>query len=217
MITCADRLEAIAVPGLPLVGRGDDVPALVWRALVAAGLSVADGDVLVVTSKLLSRAEGRFVELPRVEPSARAIELAEQVGKDPCAVELILRESSARVVIPPAAAAVTIPPASTTTSAESIDVDPPAGPPPSTWRTTVVPAVAPLINRRPGVAAAPARQARRTAGAKDRQAGQRHGRLVLTTATPSVPPRSAAGSPSSATLRPRPSPAPLSKPCVPPH
>jgi coenzyme F420-0:L-glutamate ligase/coenzyme F420-1:gamma-L-glutamate ligase len=95
MITCGERLEALAVPGLPLVGRGDDVPALVWRALVGAGMSVADGDVLVVTSKLLSRAEGRFVELPRVEPSARAIALAAQVGKDPRAVELILRESSA--------------------------------------------------------------------------------------------------------------------------
>jgi coenzyme F420-0:L-glutamate ligase/coenzyme F420-1:gamma-L-glutamate ligase len=95
MITCADRLEAFAVPGLPLVGRGDDVPALVWRALAGAGIAVADGDVLVVTSKLLSRAEGRFVELPHVEPSARAVELGEQVGKDPRAVELILRESSA--------------------------------------------------------------------------------------------------------------------------
>jgi coenzyme F420-0:L-glutamate ligase/coenzyme F420-1:gamma-L-glutamate ligase len=95
MITCSDRLEAMAIPGLPLVGRGDDVPALVWRALVGAGVTVQDGDVLVVTSKLLSRAEGRFVELPRVEPSARAIELAAAVGKDPQSVELILRESSA--------------------------------------------------------------------------------------------------------------------------
>jgi coenzyme F420-0:L-glutamate ligase/coenzyme F420-1:gamma-L-glutamate ligase len=95
MITCGHRLEALAVPGVPLVGRGDDVPAIVWRALAAAGVSVADGDVLVVTSKLLSRAEGRFVELPKVEPSPRATQLAEQVGKDPRAVELILRESIA--------------------------------------------------------------------------------------------------------------------------
>jgi coenzyme F420-0:L-glutamate ligase/coenzyme F420-1:gamma-L-glutamate ligase len=95
MITCSDRLEAMAIPGLPLVGRGDDVPALVWRALLGAGITVSDGDVLVVTSKLLSRAEGRFVELPRVEPSARAIELAKAVGKDPQQVELILRESTA--------------------------------------------------------------------------------------------------------------------------
>jgi coenzyme F420-0:L-glutamate ligase/coenzyme F420-1:gamma-L-glutamate ligase len=95
MITCSHRLEALSVPGLPLVGRGDDVPALVVRALAEAGLAVADGDVVVVTSKVLSRAEGRFVELPRVEPSPRAVELAREVGKDARAVELILRESTA--------------------------------------------------------------------------------------------------------------------------
>jgi coenzyme F420-0:L-glutamate ligase / coenzyme F420-1:gamma-L-glutamate ligase len=48
----------------------------------------------VVTSKLVSRAEGRFVELPGVVPSRRALELAEEVGKDPRVVELILREST---------------------------------------------------------------------------------------------------------------------------
>jgi coenzyme F420-0:L-glutamate ligase/coenzyme F420-1:gamma-L-glutamate ligase len=95
MITCSDRLEALAVPGLPLVEHGDDVPAMVATALAASGLAVTDGCVLVVTSKLLSRAEGRFVELPRVEPSPRAIELAGQVRKDPRVVELILRESIA--------------------------------------------------------------------------------------------------------------------------
>jgi coenzyme F420-0:L-glutamate ligase/coenzyme F420-1:gamma-L-glutamate ligase len=95
MITCSDRLEAVALAGLPLVGRGDDVPALVARALGAAGLAVTDGDVLVVTSKVLSRAEGRFVELPRIAPSTRATELAREVGKDPRAIELILRESTA--------------------------------------------------------------------------------------------------------------------------
>jgi coenzyme F420-0:L-glutamate ligase/coenzyme F420-1:gamma-L-glutamate ligase len=65
------------------------------RALAEAGLAVADGDVVVVTSKVLSRAEGRFVELPRVEPSPRAVELAREVGKDARAVELILRDSTA--------------------------------------------------------------------------------------------------------------------------
>ena len=95
MIACADRLEVLAVPGVPLVGRGDDVPAIVSGALAAAGMQPADGDVVVVTSKLLSRAEGRFVELPSVEPSARALEIGAVVGKDPRAVELILRESSA--------------------------------------------------------------------------------------------------------------------------
>jgi coenzyme F420-0:L-glutamate ligase / coenzyme F420-1:gamma-L-glutamate ligase len=95
MITCSHRLEVLAIPGLPLVERGDDVPALIAGALVAAGVALADGDVLVVTSKMLSRAEGRFVELPRVEPSPRAMVLAREVNKDPRAVELILRESIA--------------------------------------------------------------------------------------------------------------------------
>lgn len=95
MITCSPRLEALAVPGIPVAERGDDVPGLVARALVDAGLPIADGDVLVVTSKLLSRAEGRFVDLSRVEPSARAIELARSVNKDARTVELILRESTA--------------------------------------------------------------------------------------------------------------------------
>jgi len=95
MITCSSRLEALAVPDVPLVERGDDVAELVARALAAAGLAVADGDVIVVTSKLLSRAEGRFIELPQLEPSARAIDVARRVSKDPRAVELILRESTA--------------------------------------------------------------------------------------------------------------------------
>ena len=94
MITCSHRLEVVAVPGVPLVEPGDDVPAIVQRALAGAGIATTDGDVLVVTSKLLSRAEGRFVDLARVEPSPAAIELARGVNKDPRAVELILRESA---------------------------------------------------------------------------------------------------------------------------
>jgi coenzyme F420-0:L-glutamate ligase/coenzyme F420-1:gamma-L-glutamate ligase len=95
MINCSHRLEVAALPGLPLVAPGDDVPALVARAVSEAKVSLGDGDVLVVTSKILSRAEGRFVELPRIEPSPRAIELARDVNKDPRTVELILRESTA--------------------------------------------------------------------------------------------------------------------------
>ena len=95
MIACDDRVEIVAVPGVPLVGRGADIPAVVARAVADARVTLRDGDVLVVTSKLLSRAEGRFVELTRVEPGARAREIAGAVGKDPRIVELILRESTA--------------------------------------------------------------------------------------------------------------------------
>jgi len=94
MIACADRLEVLAVPGIPLIGHGDDVPAIVSRAL-GARVPPREGDVVVVTSKLLSRAEGRFVALPTVEPSPRAVEIGAAIGKDARAVELILRESVA--------------------------------------------------------------------------------------------------------------------------
>jgi len=92
-VSCDSSLTMTALPGLPRFAPGDDVPRLILSALERAGLDLRAGDVLVVTSKVFSRAEGRFVDLSRVEPSARAEELAARVGKDPRMVELILRES----------------------------------------------------------------------------------------------------------------------------
>ncbi len=86
-------LGAFAVPGLPIVGPGDDLAAVIQGALVRAELPLGDGDVLVVASKLVSRAEGRFVDLGDVAPSPRARELAAVTGHDPAHVEVILRES----------------------------------------------------------------------------------------------------------------------------
>ncbi|MSP60232.1 MAG: coenzyme F420-0:L-glutamate ligase [Myxococcales bacterium] len=93
-IHCSERLEVIAVPGVPLVERGDDLAALFRAALDGAGIALRDGDVLVITSKVLSRAEGRFVDLPRVAVSPRAEEIGRAIGKDPRIVELILGEST---------------------------------------------------------------------------------------------------------------------------
>jgi coenzyme F420-0:L-glutamate ligase/coenzyme F420-1:gamma-L-glutamate ligase len=89
------RLEIVALPGIPIVQPGDDLAALIGAGLRRAELTLRAGDVLVVASKLVSRAEGRFVELATVEPSPRAHELAAVVGKDPRHVELVLRESVA--------------------------------------------------------------------------------------------------------------------------
>jgi coenzyme F420-0:L-glutamate ligase/coenzyme F420-1:gamma-L-glutamate ligase len=94
MIRCSDKLVVTAVPGVPLVAPGDDLAQLALAALDGAHLALADGDVLVVTSKVVSRAEGRFVALPTLEPSPRAQAIAKEVDKDPRMVELILREST---------------------------------------------------------------------------------------------------------------------------
>jgi coenzyme F420-0:L-glutamate ligase/coenzyme F420-1:gamma-L-glutamate ligase len=91
----AAKLEVIAVPGLPVVEAGTDLPHALERALAEAQFELRDGDVVVVPSKVVSRAEGRFVDLKTVEPSPRAVELALATGKEANAVELILRESTA--------------------------------------------------------------------------------------------------------------------------
>jgi coenzyme F420-0:L-glutamate ligase/coenzyme F420-1:gamma-L-glutamate ligase len=91
--SCAAMLELLAVPGIPLVEAGDDLAALLEAALGRAHLELRDGDVVVVASKVVSRSEGRFFDLARVSPSARAVEIARQTAKDPHMVELILRET----------------------------------------------------------------------------------------------------------------------------
>lgn len=87
------RVEAIALPGMPLVQPGDDLAALIRAALARAGLALEDGDVLVVAQKIVSKAEGRLVRLDTVAPSAAARRLAERTGKDPRLVEVVLGES----------------------------------------------------------------------------------------------------------------------------
>ncbi len=95
MVSCGARLELFALPGLPVVGPGDDLPALIAAALARAELTLRDGDVVVVPSKVVSRVEDRFVDLAAVDASERARGLAETTGKDARLIELVLREASA--------------------------------------------------------------------------------------------------------------------------
>jgi coenzyme F420-0:L-glutamate ligase / coenzyme F420-1:gamma-L-glutamate ligase len=83
------RLEVVAVEGLPEVGTHDRL-----GELIAARAQLADGDVVVVSQKAVSKAEGRLRRLAEVEPGARARELAASLEKDPALVQLILEESS---------------------------------------------------------------------------------------------------------------------------
>lgn len=94
-VSCAARLELVALPGIPVVSRGDDLAGLISDALARAEITLRDGDVLVVTSKIVSRAEGRFVDLGTVAPTEAARALGDEIGKDPRVVELILRDSIA--------------------------------------------------------------------------------------------------------------------------
>jgi coenzyme F420-0:L-glutamate ligase/coenzyme F420-1:gamma-L-glutamate ligase len=97
----AARLELIALEGVPLVQPGDDLVELLTAALAANSLALVDGDVLVIAQKIVSKSEDCYVRLADVEPSARALALAEETHKDPRLVELILRESREVVRVRP--------------------------------------------------------------------------------------------------------------------
>lgn len=87
------ELTLVALPGIPEVARGADLAGLLLAAVERAGRMLESGDVMVIAQKIVSKAEGRTVRLAGVTPSARALELAGVVGKDPRLVELMLCES----------------------------------------------------------------------------------------------------------------------------
>lgn len=82
-----------ALTGIPSVRPGDDLAALLIAAVQRSGFVPKAGDILVVAQKVVSKAEGRFVDLTTIEPSPRARELAEITRKDPRLVEAILAQS----------------------------------------------------------------------------------------------------------------------------
>ncbi|MFN8374595.1 MAG: coenzyme F420-0:L-glutamate ligase [Anaerolineae bacterium] len=86
-------LTAVALPGIPMVQQGDNLVNIILEGLARAGYQLQDGDALVVTSKIVSKSEGRFVDLHSVTPSSQALALADETRKDPRIVELVLNES----------------------------------------------------------------------------------------------------------------------------
>jgi coenzyme F420-0:L-glutamate ligase/coenzyme F420-1:gamma-L-glutamate ligase len=89
----AGPITIVGIEGIPEVGAGDDLGALVVEAVRHQGLSLISDDILVITQKIVSKAEDRVVDLAGVIPSPLALELATNWEKDPRHVEVVLRES----------------------------------------------------------------------------------------------------------------------------
>jgi coenzyme F420-0:L-glutamate ligase / coenzyme F420-1:gamma-L-glutamate ligase len=87
------RYEVIGVEALPEIVRGDDLARLIVDAAARQGTPLLARDMLVISQKIVSKSEGRVVRLSSVTPSARARELAQELGRDPLLTEVILRES----------------------------------------------------------------------------------------------------------------------------
>lgn len=87
------RVTIIPVDGLPEIEPGDPVEAMIAERIAAVAGGIEPNDIVIVTHKIISKAEGQLVELAKVEPSALATSIATEYDKDPRHVEVVLRES----------------------------------------------------------------------------------------------------------------------------
>lgn len=87
-------LTITPLKNIPLIRQGDDLADVLVNALTDSALQLQDGDILVLAQKIVSKAEGRMVDLTTISPSEKAQELARQSEKDPRVAELILQESN---------------------------------------------------------------------------------------------------------------------------
>jgi len=87
------KVTVFGLEGLPMIKTGDDLASLIISAAKSNSVDIEDGDILVVAQKVISKAEGRVVELGMVEPSAKALKIAAETRRNPQLVELVLRES----------------------------------------------------------------------------------------------------------------------------
>jgi coenzyme F420-0:L-glutamate ligase/coenzyme F420-1:gamma-L-glutamate ligase len=87
------RYEVIGIEGIGEVRPGDDIARIVLDAAARQGTPVAGGDVLVLSQKIVSKSEGRLLNLTEVTPSTMATTFATELGRDPRLIEVILRES----------------------------------------------------------------------------------------------------------------------------
>ncbi len=83
-------IQVLPITGIPEISSGDDLADVL---ISLSSLNLENGDVLVVTHKIVAKAEGRIVDLRKVEPSALAKQFAREYGKDPRQIEVVLRET----------------------------------------------------------------------------------------------------------------------------
>ena len=79
---------------IPLIRQGDNLADIILNSLQETGMELENNDIFIIAQKIVSKAEGRAVNLATIIPSQRALELAKQTEKDPRLIELILQESN---------------------------------------------------------------------------------------------------------------------------
>ncbi len=93
------KIEIYPIKGIPLIRAGVNIAEIILDSIIKNGINLMDNDILAITEKIVSKAEGRIVKLDEVVPSRKAVKIANMLKKDPRIVELILRESKNIVAI----------------------------------------------------------------------------------------------------------------------
>jgi coenzyme F420-0:L-glutamate ligase/coenzyme F420-1:gamma-L-glutamate ligase len=92
-VTEPAEIRIVGLAGFPEIGPGDDLANLIANRLETSGIGLVRGDIVVVTHKIVSKAEGQLIDLTTVEPSALASAYASRWDKDPRKIEVVLREA----------------------------------------------------------------------------------------------------------------------------
>jgi coenzyme F420-0:L-glutamate ligase / coenzyme F420-1:gamma-L-glutamate ligase len=87
-------IEILPLPGMPEITAGSELGPLLGDAARTASIAIASEDIIVVSQKVVSKAEGRIASLDAVEPGGRARQLGDELGRDPRLVQLVLEEST---------------------------------------------------------------------------------------------------------------------------
>lgn len=94
-------IKLIGLEGIPLVKAGDNIAEIIKEAIKSQEYDLCDGDIILIAETLISKAEGNIIKLDEIEPSKKAIEVAEVCKKDPKLVEVILQNSNEIVEVGP--------------------------------------------------------------------------------------------------------------------
>ena len=94
-------LSLNAIQDIPLIMQQDDLANIILHALSSSGYEIENNDIIAIAQKIVSKSEGRLVDLATVKPSDKAIKLAQEINKDPRLIELVLSESKEIIAVKP--------------------------------------------------------------------------------------------------------------------
>lgn len=95
------EINLYAPEGIPLIGEGDNIGKIICEITKRQNFLFQDGDIVVIASKIVSKAEGQLIDTRNIEPSPEALSLAEKIGMDPRNLEVIVRETKTLLIARP--------------------------------------------------------------------------------------------------------------------